>query len=210
MYSRSKSIALVLIASIAVFSIVSLKLLSPPAVVPSSQGDEEFSAERALIFLSVIAREPHSSGTAAHAQVRDYIYTYCQRMGLETELMDQTGMNVYSNSVRAGRTQNILARLKGTQSGKTILVMSHYDSQPNTPGATDDGAGVAAMMEAIRLLKNSQPLKNDVLFLFTDLEESGLFGAESFVSHYKNLEEIGLIVNFEARGNSGVSFTFEV
>ncbi len=205
----NKSIAILLIVSITFLSILSLKLVTPSEVVASDQGDTQFSAERALIFLSTIAAEPHLSGTPAHAKVRDYIFTYCQRMGLETQLMAETGMNVYSNSVRAGHTQNIFARLKGTQPGKAILVMSHYDSQPNTPAASDDGAGVAAMMEAIRLLKTLPPLKNDVIFLFTDLEESGLFGAEAFVSHYKNLNEIGLIMNFEARGNSGVSFTFE-
>ena len=183
--------------------------MNPPEVIPSDQGDSKFSAERALIFLSTIAAEPHLPGTRAHAKVRDYIFTYCQRMGLETQLTDETGINIYPNSVRAGRAQNILARMKGTQPGKTILVMSNYDSQPNTPAATDDGAGVAAMMEAIRLLKNFSSLKNDVLFLFTDLEESGLFGAEAFVSHYKNLNEIGLLINFEARGNAGPSFTFE-
>lgn len=208
--NHSRNTAFILLIGITLLSVFSLQLLSPPVVVPSALGDEKFSAERALIFLSVIAHEPHASGTPAHQQVRDYIYTYCQRMGLETEWMDQTGMNVYANSIRAGRAQNILARMKGTQPGKTILVMGHYDSQPNTPGATDDGAGVAAMMEVIRLLKNAPPLKNDILFLFTDLEESGLLGAESFVSNYKKLNEIGLVINFEARGNAGVSFTFEV
>jgi hypothetical protein len=207
---QPKSVAFLLVVFISILSSFSLKLLSPPEVVPSAQGDEKFSAERALLFLSVVAQEPHSPGSTAHTKVRDYIFTYCERMGLETQLMDETGMNIYPNSIRAGSTQNILARLKGSEHGKTILVMGHYDSQPNTPAASDDGAGVAAMMESIRLLKNFPPLKNDILFLFTDQEETGLLGAESFVSQYKDLNEIGLILNFEARGNAGVSFTFEV
>jgi hypothetical protein len=65
------------------------------------------------------------------------------------------------------------------------------------------------MMEAIRLLKDHQPRQNDILFLFTDLEECGLLGAEAFVSQYDSLENIGLIINTEARGNAGVGFTFE-
>lgn len=201
--------AILLFASIVIISIFSLRLLAPPAVVPSAQGDEKFSAERALIFLSVIASEPHPSGTPAHERVRDYIFNYCQRMGLETQIMDKTGVEVYPKMVRAGRAQSIIARLKGTGSGKAILVMAHYDSQPHTPGATDDGAGVAAMMEAIRLLKNFPPLKNDVLFLFTDQEETGLFGAQTFVEQYDKLQDVGLIMNFEARGNAGVDLTFE-
>jgi hypothetical protein len=200
---------LFIVAFIFVWCALNLKLLSPPKVIPASS-TEEFSAERAMEFLKVIATEPHSAGTVAHGKVRDYILEFCKQQGLETELQIATGIQVWDNFARTGRAQNILARLKGTSSSKTILVMSHYDSQPNTPGASDDGAGVAAMMETIQMLKKGPPLKNDILFLFSDLEESALQGSEAFVSQYKNLNEIGLLLNFESRGNAGVSVTFEV
>jgi hypothetical protein len=200
---------LLIVAFIFFWTTLNLKLLSPPKVIPASSM-EEFSAERALEYLKVVAAEPHSAGTVAHSKVRDYILDFCKQQGLETELQTATGIQVWDNFARTGRAQNILARLKGTSSSKTILVMSHYDSQPNTPGASDDGAGVVAMMETMRMLKNGPPLKNDILFLFSDLEESALQGAEAFVSQYPNLKEIGLLLNFESRGNAGVSFTFEV
>jgi hypothetical protein len=204
---RAIAIALTLIISGIVWG--SLKLVEPPDVVPASEGERKFSAERGLTFLKEIAKEPHAGGSPAHDVVRDYIVTYCRQMGLETNLMDQTGLVARSNFINAGRTQNILARMKGSRSDRTILVMAHYDSQPNTPGASDDGIGVAAMMESMRLLKNEKPLANDILFLFTDLEECGLLGAEAFVSQYAALDSIGLIINLEARGNAGVGFTFE-
>lgn len=209
MQTTPRAIAIALVIIIVVFGWASLKLAEPPAVVPASQGEKEFSAERALVFLNEIAKEPHAGGTRAHDVVRDYIVNYCRQMGLETNVQNQTGLTAYSLAISAGHTQNILARLKGTGSGKTILVMSHYDSQPNTPGAGDDGVGVAAMMEAIRLVKDQPQRMNDILFLFTDLEESGLLGAEAFVSQYDAIDSIGLIINTEARGNSGVGFTFE-
>lgn len=205
----SKVVAISLVVIIIVLGWVSLKFVEPPAVVPSAEGDTKFSAERAIDFLKVVAKEPHAGGTSAHSAVRDYILNYCKQSGLETNLMDLTGMVAYPTSIGAGRAQNIFARLKGSGSDKSILVMSHYDSQPNTHGAGDDGVGVAAMMETIRLLKNQKPLVNDVIFLFTDLEECGLLGAEAFVSQYEGLDKIGLIINLEARGNSGVGFTFE-
>jgi hypothetical protein len=209
MQTTTRAIAIALAVIIAAIAWGSLKLTEPPAVVPASEGDKKFSAERALTFLKEISKEPHAGGTPAHDIVRDYIFGYCKEMGLETELMDLTGLVAYSSSITAGRAQNILARIKGSRSDKTILVMSHYDSQPNTPGAGDDGVGVAAMMESIRLLKTQPTLANDVLFLFTDLEECGLLGAEAFVDKYEKLDSIALVINLEARGNSGAGFTFE-
>ena len=209
MQATSRAIAIALIVIIVATTWISFRLLEPPAVVPAAEGDKIFSAERALNFLKEIAKEPHAGGTRAHDVVRDYILNYCKQMGLETDLTDQTGLVAQNTSISAGRAQNILARMKGTRAEKTILVMSHYDSQPNTPGAGDDGVGVAAMMEAIQLLKTGEPLANDILFLFTDLEECGMLGAEAFVSQYTQLDSIALIINLEARGNAGVGFTFE-
>src|SRR5688572_25277861 len=174
MQTTPRAIAIALIVVIVATCWISFRLLEPPAVVPASEGDQIFSAERALIFLKEIAKEPHPGGTPAHDVVRDYIFNYCKQMGLETDLMDGTGLAVSNTSISAGRAQNILARMKGSRAEKTILVMAHYDSQPNTPGAGDDGVGVAAMMEAIQLLKNGEPVANDILFLFTDLEECGM------------------------------------
>ena len=51
--------------------------------------------------------------------------------------------------------------------------MAHYDSVPFGPGAADDGAGVVTLLETARALKAGPPLKNDVIFLFTDGEEAG-------------------------------------
>jgi hypothetical protein len=48
---------------------------------------------------------------------------------------------------------------------------------PTGPGASDDGSGVAALLETARALAIGTPLRNDVIFLFTDAEEVGLLGA---------------------------------
>ncbi len=188
-----------------------LLLLRPPAPLDASVGPGKFSAVRAREHLRVIASAPHSSGTSAHAKVREYIVAYCRHMGLDTKVMEGTGLRAVGAYVNAGHSRNVMAVLPGTdRNRKSILVMGHYDSQPNTPGAADNGAAVAAMMESIRALKHHGPLKNDVVFLFTDLEEVGLLGAESFRAQYGTIEDIGLVLNFESRGNSGAAFTFEV
>ena len=89
------------------------------------------------------------------------------------------------------------------------MLMAHYDSVPSGPGAADDAAGVAAILETVRALKTGAPLKNDLIVLVTDGEEAGLLGAEAFVASHRWLKDIGLVMNFEARGNSGPSLLFE-
>lgn len=210
MLQSRKIIGLSLLLFLLLFAWFSFSLLTPPPVVEASENPASFSAARAFEHLKVIAREPHSGGTAAHAEVMSYILDYCREKGLETSVREETGYSSSGSFVVAGAARNIMARLKGSSAGKAVLVMAHYDSQPHTPGAADDGSGVASMMETIDILQKEPPLQNDVIFLFTDLEEAGLLGAEAFVSQYKQLDELGIALNFEARGNSGVNFTFEI
>lgn len=86
---------------------------------------------------------------------------------------------------------------------------AHYDTVPNSPGASDDGAGVVTLLETLRALKAGPPLKNDVIFLFTDGEEVGLLGARAFVAEHPWARDVALALNFDARGNRGVPIMFE-
>ncbi|MFQ5492041.1 MAG: M28 family peptidase, partial [Phycisphaerae bacterium] len=47
----------------------------------------------------------------------------------------------------------------------------HYDSQQLAPGAGDDGAGVAAILEAVRAVGEAGDLRNDLYVIITDGEE---------------------------------------
>ncbi len=58
-----------------------------------------------------------------------------------------------------GRTvKNLVAELVGTSVPREIVVVgAHYDSVLGSPGANDNGSGVAAMLELARLLKDRKP-----------------------------------------------------
>ena len=45
--------------------------------------------------------------------------------------------------------------------------------------------------------------------LFTDGEEAGLLGAEAFAASHPWMKDVGMVMNFEARGNKGPSLLFE-
>ena len=208
--NRALVIAFAALSFIALFVFLSLRQQGPPDVVDSSAALTNFSSGRAMERLRLIAQKPHPIGSSEHDKVRDNILEQLTAIGLNPEIQKTTAVNQRANSpLFAGTVENILASLKGTADGKAIMLVGHYDSVPTGPGASDDGSAVAAMLETARALKASPPLMNDVIFLFTDGEETGLLGAKAFVEEHPRAKDVGLVLNFEARGNSGPAIMFE-
>lgn len=186
------SIVLVIVAALLV-----VYRLTPPRPAGASAPLTEFSGERALKHLTVIAQRPHPVGTTEHAAVGNYIQNELASLGLSPEIQ------------RTETLTNILVRLKGTVDQKAVLLVAHYDTVRVSPGANDDGAAVAGILETLRALKSSQPLRNDVIALFSDGEELGLLGARAFAYQHAWAKDVGLVLNFDARGNSGPVIMFE-
>lgn len=195
------------LAALAAFSII--RVSRPPSPVPATAPDTVFSAERALRHVAQIAQRPHAMGTADHARVRDYVATQLQLMGIKPQI--QTATAVGTRYQESGRIENVLGYLPGASpSGKAVLLMVHYDGVEAGPAASDDGAGVAALLETMRALRaRANPLQQDVIALFTDGEESGLLGAAAFVREHKWAKDVAIALNFEARGTTGRSYMFE-
>ena len=196
-------VALVLLACVAVYQ------QRPPAATPIDAPPTDFSSARALKHIAAIAKQSHPIGSAQQQEVREYILAELRAAGLTPEIQQTTSFNTDGTAAMAATVQNIIARLPGTSNTKAVLLMAHYDSAVNSLGAADDGAGVGTLLETIRALKSGSPLKNDTIFLFTDGEEAGLLGAIAFVKEHPWAKDVGLVLNFEARGSSGPSFMFE-
>ncbi|WP_121344937.1 M20/M25/M40 family metallo-hydrolase [Gillisia mitskevichiae] len=165
----------------------------------------EFSTTRAFKHVEEISKTPHFVGSPAHSLVRNYIVNKLQDLGLEVQT--QEGYSL-TNRGMLTRPQNILAKIEGSEDGKALLLMSHYDSAGHSSfGASDAGSGVATVLEGVRaLLAKGELPKNDIIILFTDAEELGLNGAELFVNEHPWAKDVGLALNFEARGSGGNSF----
>lgn len=199
-------IAWSLVFLLAVIAVVELK---PPDALPAASPANGFSAERALIHVRALARVPHPIGSEANAAVRSYLIEQLSGLGMNPQVLTAIGIYNQSGALVAGNTHDIVARLPGTANSGAILLMAHYDSVSSSPGASDDASGVATLLEALRALKTGAPLRNDLIVLFTDGEEPGLLGAEAFVASHPWMKDIGLAMNFEARGNRGPSLLFE-
>ena len=189
--------------------IISLAVnLSFSDLIPSSEKSVEkygFSVDNALDHLKIISKKPHYTVSEYHPVVRDYILNELNNMGLETEIQNQ----VVTRFCCVGtNTSNIIGTIKGSGNGKSLVLLTHYDSRHHASfGASDAGSGVVTILEGVRafLSKNTVPI-NDIHLVFTDAEEIGLLGAQAFVKNHSLVDNIGLVLNFEARGSGGPSY----
>lgn len=199
----SKRIIAFLLIVLAVYW--SFSVLLPSQISDIDTSDDLFSTHRALVHLKVISKKPHYVGNENHKAVRDYLILELQKLGLETSVQEGYSAGPWGNLSKA---KNIMARIKGSDSGKALVLLSHYDSNPHSSfGASDAGSGVVTILEGVRafLSENKTP-KNDIIILFTDAEELGLNGADIFVNQHPWAKDVGLVLNFEARGSGGPSY----
>ena len=196
---------------LSVFIVISVLFWSFSDLQPSISKKKQvtptdFSLDNALYHLKNISQKTHHVGTKEHKNVQQYIVGELEKLGLETEVQIQTAVN--KKWFAATTTENIIAKIKGTSSGKSLLLLTHYDSNPHSSlGASDAGSGVVTILEGIRafLAKNTPP-KNDIIILISDAEELGLLGAKAFVAAHELAKNVGLVLNFEARGSGGPSY----
>lgn len=80
---------------------------------------------------------------------------------------------------------NIIVDLPGSGAREQVLLIgAHFDAVPNSPGADDNGTGVACIVEAARVLKN-RPMQRTVRLVLFNLEEIGLVGSRAHVERLK-------------------------
>lgn len=191
-----------LITAILAYTFYSSK---PQRITDLETPKQEFSTLRALEHVKNISKGCHYLGSESHEDVKSYIIDELLKMGLQPLI--QKGVSI-SNNGRVNNPQNIIAKIKGSDTTKSLLLMSHYDSSPySSYGASDAGSGVATILEGIRayIATNKVP-KNDIIICITDGEELGLNGADYFIKNHPWAKNIGLALNFEARGSGGNSY----
>ncbi len=195
----------VLLFILATLGLIYLSLM--PQWTSDDEGPlSEFSTKRAFEQVKNIAEKPHYVGSKNHETVAQYLQNELHKLGLESTVQEGYTLTDWGNLVKS---KNILARIKGSQNSKALLLLTHYDSAPHSSsrGASDAGSGIATILESVRaFLYNKTPHKNDIIILFSDAEELGLNGAALFVTQHHWAKEVGVVLNFEARGSSGPSY----
>jgi hypothetical protein len=195
-----------------VILVLSYAGLMPPAPKPTTASANEFSAMRALDVLHRVLKDdtPHPVGSPANDAVRGRILDELTRLGYTPHVQTAFECGTYTN---CATVNNVIARLDGTQgdpdASDAVLLAAHYDSVPAGPGDSDDGTGMAAVLEIARTLKALPAPRHSIIFLIDDGEEPGLIGARAFADFNPWAKNVRAAVNIDDRGTSGPSILFE-
>ncbi|KAL1279125.1 hypothetical protein QQF64_025798 [Cirrhinus molitorella] len=109
------------------------------------------------------------------------------------------------------RVTNIAVKFEPQTSAQHFMLANcHFDSVPNSPGASDDAVSCSVMLEVLHSLVNlSSPLKHGIIFLFNGAEETFLQGSHGFITQHPWAQQVRAFVNLEASGVGGKELVFQ-
>jgi hypothetical protein len=123
-------------------------------------------------ILAIQGFGPHPTGSQALKDLENYLLAQISLPGLVIQQLP------WHSKLRSGDT--IQASIVGvTHPNDIVIVCAHYDCNPISPGADDDGSGVAALLTMAQVMR--QYLFNcTIRFLFFSGEEQGLLGSTAY------------------------------
>lgn len=154
---------------------------------------EQLDEELYLNYLEeLVAFGPRYTYSKACTDAGNYIYNEFVEMGLETRKHEWNDEDP--------TVFNVEATLLGSneESDEIYIICAHYDTVSESPGADDDGSGVAAVMAAAKLI-SSYSTEHTVRFITFSGEEQGLFGSRYYVEEVIS-ENIAGVLNVDMIG----------
>ena len=149
-------------------------------IFPSAGGSREADAPKSVPSVTLAVEQYNRM-----VRILDKKLPVKVELDVKTEYYDETTPNGF----------NVVGELPGTDpNGEYVLLGAHLDSVGTGTGATDNGAGVAVMMEALRILKTvgARP-KRTIRIALWGAEEEGLLGSKAYVqSHLADVKTMAL------------------
>ena len=217
---------IILAAFVIIAALLAYGLFTQPR--PRNSDAEGFSSARVVKDIEVMSKEPHSvAHPEARAQVREYLVQRLQELGADTVLIltyDSLKGPKNKHVEYTFDAHNIVAEFAPehaqADSVAELMFVAHYDSRYShifardtvwSYGAADDGYGVGVILETVsQLLKERENWSQAVKVLFTDAEEPGMIGMTAMWENDRHeFDNVGLMVNVEARGPWGPALLFE-
>ena len=110
------------------------------------------------------------------------------------------------------RERNVIADLPGAAlKDDVVLVGAHFDSWDPAQRAIDDGAGVAAVLEAARILKSlGVTPRRTIRFAFFSGEEQACLGSRAYIVQHENeLDRLKAVLIMDAGPQSPLGFELQ-
>lgn len=125
-----------------------------------------------------------------------------------TRTWEEQGYRVYVQeySVRGIRSANLEVTRHGiSRPDEIILIGAHYDTVAGSPGANDNGSGVASLLEIARLLSAAEPERTIRLVAFVNEEEPFFITRQQGSMYYakrarRRGDDIRLMISLETMG----------
>ncbi|CAH1998298.1 unnamed protein product [Acanthoscelides obtectus] len=162
------------------------------------------SFENEVLAVNILKQE--IEGIMKEANDHHVIEMDVQRASGAFNLEFLDGMtNVYQDM------QNVVVKVGSRiASPHSLLINCHFDSVVDSPGASDDGASCAVMLEILRVLsKSNRILRHNVIFLFNGGEENFMPASHGFITQHRWAKEVRVFINLEACGAGGREVLFQ-
>jgi hypothetical protein len=141
--------------------------------------DDKWSREKSLGSLPIVAVTPE------HYNRMYRILKRGLSVKIEVEIRNRLGEKVE-------KAANVLGEIPGTDlKDEVVMIGAHFDSWHASPNASDDAAGCAVALEAVRILKaiGAKPRRTIRVALWGG-EEQGIYGSQEYVrKHFGNPKE---------------------
>ncbi|CAI5441277.1 unnamed protein product [Caenorhabditis angaria] len=219
-------IIFILTVAVVYAGVVYLHRHMPP--VRDASSFENFSEDRARVLLKqLVGLGPRPSGSV---NLEKNAFQFIQdRIETVKSTVDEFGVNRIEHDVQRPsgcfdlkflssftlcyhKITNIAVRIgpKAGPSGNSLLLNCHFDTMPDTPGATDDAVACTILMDVLEVLAHSETeLQNDVVFLFNGAEENFLQAAHGFINQHPWRHDIRAFINLEGTGSGGREILFQ-
>ncbi len=199
----------IIIAAAIVFAcVIAIYPVHTPPEISESVSNGEFNIERALKDLEVITETHRVPGTSGYEKARNYIASELEALGFEVEITNTISVRSQSGNANTARARSVVARLRGYDSTGAVLLGGHLDTVHTTTGASDCGAGAIGVLETARAISQGEKLRNDIIFIMEDGEETSRSGSNSFAQEHRWAEDVRVAVNLEAMGTGGSSLLY--
>ena len=148
---------------------------------PSSLSDLIYQVNSTILekYIRIIQSfGPHPTGSASIEKVKLFLYNELLKMPINVEY--------HQWSFEDKKGENIIATIPGkVSSNNIIMACAHYDTIEVSPGADDDGSGLASIL-MMSFILSQYTFNNTIQLIFFSGEEQGLLGSKEYV---KKIEE---------------------